>query len=351
MGKLGKGKGRSCAIDLVKAWAIFGVLVIHTTSSWGYQGAVGSFSWGCSLFWGSLCRASVPLFFMCSGALMLDPARELTGKRLFARYLPRLAAAMAVWAMVYKLVYLAEGGGLSLGGVVRAAKETALFQQEYHFYYLHIILLFYLCLPVVRVFTAHAGRRQLEYALGVWFLLGIVYPTVIGQWPFTLMGGIARQWKMNMTYAAMGYGLLGHYLQSSRPKPWLCGVLAAAGFGVVFGGTWLKSAGQGSLSDQYLQGMSWGVCLLAAGVFGLFQAAGRKAPGWLRAGAAWLSNASFCIYLCHVLFIHWFIQRGVDLSFCGTWASVPLLALLVGAASCGVYLVLSRIPLVKEWLL
>ncbi len=348
---MGKREGRSCAIDLVKAWAIFGVLVIHTTSSWGYQGEVGSFSWGCSLFWGSLCRASVPLFFMCSGALMLPPERELPLQKLFARYLPRLAAAMAVWAMGYKVVYLAEEGGLSAGGVIQAAKEVALFRQEYHFYYLHIILLFYLCLPVMRVFTAHAGKRQFEYALAVWFLLGILYPTVIDQWPFARMGGIARQWRMNMTYAAMGYGLLGHYLQKYRLKPWLCGALAAAGLGVVFGGTWVRSAQQGSLSDQYLQGMSWGVCLLGAGIFGLSHALQGRAPGWLRGGAAWLSKASFCIYLSHVLFIHWFIRWGLDLAFCGTWASVPLTALLVGAASCGVYLVLARIPVVNRWLL
>lgn len=57
--------GRDCGIDLVKAFAIFGVLLIHASPSALNRCELASFSWFSALFWGSVSRASVPLFFMC----------------------------------------------------------------------------------------------------------------------------------------------------------------------------------------------------------------------------------------------------------------------------------------------
>ena len=67
---------RDRSIDLLKTLAIFGVLTIHTCTL-GYQHPVGSFSWLSTVFWGSVVRASVPIFLMCSGALLLHPDHAL----------------------------------------------------------------------------------------------------------------------------------------------------------------------------------------------------------------------------------------------------------------------------------
>ena len=66
-----ENSNRVLAIDLVKCIAIFGVAVIHVVSP-GYTNPAGSFNWWASLFWGSVTRASVPLFLMCTGVLFLD---------------------------------------------------------------------------------------------------------------------------------------------------------------------------------------------------------------------------------------------------------------------------------------
>ena len=76
---------RDGSIDFLKALAIFGVLTIHTCTL-GYQTPVGSSSWGAAVFWGAVTRASVPIFLMCSGALLLDPARALPLKKPLRRF-------------------------------------------------------------------------------------------------------------------------------------------------------------------------------------------------------------------------------------------------------------------------
>ena len=87
------GKERDRQIDLVKTLAIIGVIFIHTCSP-GFQRPVGSVGFLTTLFYGSIVRASVPLFFMCSGALLLDPGRELTMKKLWLRNILRIVIAM-----------------------------------------------------------------------------------------------------------------------------------------------------------------------------------------------------------------------------------------------------------------
>ena len=68
---------RSLALDAMKLLACVGVVVIHL-SGYGLElFPIGSFSWLSSAFWDSLARFAVPVFFMCTGALMLPPARRL----------------------------------------------------------------------------------------------------------------------------------------------------------------------------------------------------------------------------------------------------------------------------------
>ena len=241
-------------------------------------------------------------------------------------------------------------GGITASGLVSALKETLLLRQEFHFYYLQIILIVYLLLPVTELLVQNASRRRLEYALCFWFVFAIVYPSLLPLWPFKLLGGIPLQYKVNMTYAAVGYGVLGAYMKKYPPGRALSAVLAAAGFVLIFCGTAIVSALRGTLYAGFFEGMAPGACLLAAGIFGL--CLGMKPPCTaLRRIAELGSRASFCIYLVHVFFIYIFSRLGVSSGLLPPLIGVPLLALAYLACSMAVYLLLSRIPLVNRWLI
>ena len=64
---------RSVPVDAAKTAAIFGTLLIHASAAGGFAGAPGSFGWTSALFWNCLLRSAVPVFFLCSGALLLPP--------------------------------------------------------------------------------------------------------------------------------------------------------------------------------------------------------------------------------------------------------------------------------------
>ena len=341
---------RNRRIDLLKTIAIFGVVVIHMCGG-GYNNPILSFDWISSVFWGSIARASVPIFFMCSGALLLSPQREFSLKKLYTKNLLRILVAMFVWALAYKGYHLLVAGTLTVSACYHAVKEVLLFKHEFHLYYLHILILVYVFLPVTRIFVKHASQKELKYALMVWFVLGIVFPTVMPFWPFRLLSGIPIQWPMNMTYAAIGYGVLGYYLSCYPPKfPKRAIALSAAGFAVVFGLTVFMSVKSGSLYQNFLEGMSVGVAMLATGLFGLCQKISLRSDGKVLKGASKVSKAGFCIYLAHVFVMHFFDFLHISVSLLPTLISIPLLSVANLLISLGCYWIASKIPVANRWL-
>ena len=63
-----------------------------------------------------------------------------------------------------------------------------------------------------------------------------------------------------------------------------------------------------------------------------------------------LSGGSFCIYLVHIALLRGLLSLGLGTGrFPGV--TIPVLALLCGALSWAVYLLLSHLPWVRRWLI
>ena len=332
-------------IDLIKTIAIFCIVCIHSCGN-GYYYPLGSFNWVSTVFWGSVTRAGVPLFLMCSGALMMDPEKALPCKKLYGKNLLRLLLALFFWAAVYGIFRLAVENNLNYAALRQLGKDLLLFRHEQHLYFIHIMLLVYVMLPVTRILTSHATRRQLVYCLIVWFALGIVFPTVYPYWPFRLYSGIPAQWGLNMTWASVGYCVLGWYLRRyvGQHRPVFL-LLFIVGFSTTFGGTWLLSIKSGDFFQNLLSGMSVTVCLMAIGIYGL--CLGSQPGKWTE----FFSRASFCIYLSHMLFLLLFQKIPFTSQSAICIVSIPVLALSVTACGTLLYLILRKIPFVNHWLI
>jgi surface polysaccharide O-acyltransferase-like enzyme len=342
---------RDTSIDLIKVIAIIGVVTIHTCIG-GYAYPIGSWNWGASLFWGCITRASVPLFFMCSGALLLDPHHALSLKKLYSKNILRVLTALLFWAMAYKIFNLLIAGTFSVSTVFQAVKEVILFKHEDHLYYIHIILLVYAFLPITRVFVQNANKKLMEYALALWFILGILFPTVKVFWPFSLLIGIPLQWMLNMTYASIGYGILGYYMKRYRNSEFLSYlVIGFLGFFLSFGATWYGSVQKGVLYQHFLEGMTCGVAFLAVGIFGacITWAEKRELSSKIGRVLTYGSKASFCIFLVHVFFLKIFPCMGLSVNVFPCLISIPLLVILNLVCSIWVYWILSHVVILKKW--
>lgn len=347
---------RSLAPDVLKLLACAGVVVIHL-SGYGLElFPILSFDWLCSAFWDSLARFAVPVFFMCTGALMLPPERRLTPGAVWKKYFLRILIILLFWSWAYYMM-IVVGQYLLIwwteeNFLLNSITHTLRFDHFFHLYYLQILLLLYALLPVLRAFVRSATEGELRYALGVWAVLGIAFPLLRLYPPLSWLGGLTGQYAINMTWSALGYALLGHYLNSRGPAALSlrgCVLLILCGFAVTFGGTALASALRGENVLDFMEGMSPGPALMAAGLFGLVLrlSAGRSSSTRL----ARLVKASFCVYLIHMAFVMVFRQFGLDLGIMPALIAVPLESAAVLALSLAGWWILSKIPIVKDRLI
>ena len=338
---------RDPALDVVRAVAILMVVTIHTASSALY-GAVGTARWWTALFWGSLVRPAVPLFFMCTGALFLP--REISLKKLYGKNFLRIVLVMLFWATVAKL-YRLWAAGFSAAGLWQAVQDVLLFRHESHFYYLHLLLLVYAFLPLLQSFVRGANRRSMIYALSFWGVTGILLPLLRYVPPFSLMYPLEGWYMLNMAYSSIGYVLLGHCMRqyAHRLPRWVWTLCLTVGAVCIFAGTGLLSLRAGTLVEILLEG--WSVCamLIAVGVFGLAVTAKGFRPLTVRLGES-LSRASLCIYLIHGLFLEVLERVGLTANTFLPLISVPVIVLVTVALNRLVYEVLRRIPVVRTWL-
>lgn len=89
---------RSVPVDAAKTAAIFGTLLIHASAAGGFAGAPGSFGWTSRPVLELPAAQRGAVFFLCSGALLLPPEKEVTVRRVWTKYIPRILAALLFWA-------------------------------------------------------------------------------------------------------------------------------------------------------------------------------------------------------------------------------------------------------------
>lgn len=340
---------RDAGLDVVRSFAICMVVLIHASGPALSALAPGGGDWWAALLWSGPARMAVPLFFMCSGALML--CREVSPGRLLKHNLPRILSAMFFWAFVHHLASLFATDSLAPAEIWAAVKQTLLFQHEFHFYYLHILLVVYAFLPALRVFVRSASRREMEYLLGVWFVVGILCPILPIFWPFSLVPPIQSWWTLGLCFTCVGYALLGHYLRKFGPSVAPRYYVAALALGAVItvGGTAWFSLKNGALHEAFLGGNTPGAFLMACGLFGLATAK-KEYPPMAAKAAGRLAKASFCIYLTHYLFQRVFARLGLGGVMSPCALSIPGMALLILGCSYLLWEVLHRVPLCKDYL-
>ena len=82
---------RVCCFDLLRVISIFFVIVIHVTSVAPRACDTMTGAWMANALINSISRWSVPVFFMVSGALFLDPNKQLSIKKLYTKNILRIA--------------------------------------------------------------------------------------------------------------------------------------------------------------------------------------------------------------------------------------------------------------------
>lgn len=342
---------REVWLDFLRVTACFMVMVVHSTEPF-YLGGEGALiltptdGYWVAVF-EALCRCCVPLFLIASSYLQF-PLHYTTGE-FFKRRAVRVLVPMALWTLVYALVWgqpVANLKGLLLNFNYAAG----------HLWFVYMLVGVYLIMPLLSPWAEKVSRRELEVYLGIWLLTTLI--------PFVreAAGGVApliqaadglpapalfplwgeASWNPFGTFyyvsGFIGFLLVGLYLRrflvSSRWTRLLGWTLFLLGFLAMVSGLLSRFSatspdGSFPLSGDLAVAVAWEtpitfcglpVVLSAVGLMLVFCEARFREESWLyRYLVLPLSKAGYGMYLMHMLVLAQF--SGLFRSWLGVGAA------------------------------
>lgn len=335
-------------LDCLRLIATVGVIALHATSKQWYRSPIDSIQWDILNLYDTLVRCCVPLFFMISGTLFLNPRRTITVCSLFQKNIRRLVTAFFFWSSFYAII-LAHRGVIS--------SEWVYFHRQvivghYHLWFLYTLCGIYLMVPLLRKIAS--DRESLEYFLLLSFLFvpvcrGFSLFPFWAEWITTLQARTNLYLVLGYTgYFALGYYLYGYPL--SRPIQFLVHGLAMLSLGFTYIGTHHLSTQMGEAVGILYDYQLPTTYIVAVSVYVFIQ--NGQIPPLVQRVARFLTPYTFGIYLIHDYFLVLFLEEW-DWISCGISPlfTVPLFTTMVFIASFLAIWLLSQIPLLKKWIL
>ena len=193
-------KERIFYFDEIRALAILFVILCHTTTLYKpyfYSLSVKAIpSYLNILGW-----VGVPLFFMISGALLLN--RDYDLKEFLKRRFVRIFIPFIFWMIITLVI------GYFVLGFSNNNLISIFFGKNKYTWFVWTMLGIYLAMPVINSFIKRYGSKGIRYFLGIWFI--VILLEAFGHYPFH---------NLDLTYFSgyLGFVILGYYLANKEFK-------------------------------------------------------------------------------------------------------------------------------------
>ena len=344
--------------DVLRVLAALAVVFIHVSCKGWVREKVGSSEWWASNFWDGVMRWAVPIFVMISGALMLNPEKKFSIKKLYSKNILRIVIAFSIWSIIYILfdMFVMKKGFIGFVDVVKK-----FFAGAYHMWFLYMLIGLYVVTPILRIIVKH--RTAMEYLLIIGIFLSVILPGIK-----TLCGGyliVGDNKYVEMIFKSLEsvldlmsfkfvagyvlYYILGYYLFSeeiSKRMRMVFYALGICGLAVMVLYSGKVSALSGTAWDAFGAYMPW-VLMPAMALFVFVKYHGEKLGQ--NKIVRTIAATSFGIYLVHALIIEYLlVYVWPDMHF-GFWPIVGM-TVLVFAVSFVITWVLKKIPFVRNYI-
>lgn len=196
---------RDLNLDILRTFSIFAVILIHVTASYTASDFISTniSSWlvefiNQSLFW------CVPVFFMLSGALLLNQ-HNFSIRQFYQKRMAKVLIPTLFWSGFF-LAYLYIFKDFSLFNIVGALFKGKPF---YHLWFMYAIIALYLFAPYIKILLSQLTSAQTRGLILLLFVFTIG-GNYIGHY-FDNQGSLFTSF---LTY--IGYFILGHELYKHR---------------------------------------------------------------------------------------------------------------------------------------
>jgi len=349
-------KGRILYADILRTLTIIAVLIIHVAGVRWYS-HFGTSEWYIINGYMAALRWCIPVFFMLSGIIILDPNYNLTIKKLYTKSLPRLICALLFWAVLYRVLspvtcILLDIREVTMGDWERIYTEILYGTPWHHLWFMYAIISIYILAPILRIFTANAEKKHFVYFLVIYFIFGSVVPQI------NQLNGIRINFGVYDLYYYTGYFIAGYFFAKYDLSKIQKTILYIVGglcllWNVV--GSTLFAINTGGPGTQYFENISPTTMIIAYFIFVLAKdvISNNKQIRKLQDNK-WITLMASCslgIYLVHDFFNIILNLLNINTGTFPAIISVPLLALFVYFASLGLVLIIRKIPVLNKWII
>ena len=295
-----RGRPRRRDYDLLRVASMVGVVYLHTAAD-ALRQTGNPALWHFSNLLASLFTAAVPLFFMLSGALVLESKKTADPLFVLRRRLPRVAVPGIAWSLlVIAGIWAAEGGEAAFPKLLALPHTTVITP----YWFLYALIPLYLLSPFLKVLTDRMDERHWAYFLLLWVLVTLGFHTLRYFVPAPWYSLITENLTLTVSLLEgyLGYFLLGAFLERYRRSPsrrvlWIVGL---ADWAVIALGTWRFTASRGFYGEWFSSYKGVFAMVLAACAFLLAKSYWGEGKGSGRV-LTMLSACSFGVYLSHPL--------------------------------------------------
>lgn len=124
----------------------------------------------------ALTTTGVPVFLMISGALLLNPGKEISVRKMLTHYLRRILLALLLFGTVFAIMELTVTEGRFYPALLWKGFLNTLSGKSWaHMWYLYELAGLYLATPFLRIIILWGGQKLLEYGL----ILGVLFGSLI----------------------------------------------------------------------------------------------------------------------------------------------------------------------------
>jgi surface polysaccharide O-acyltransferase-like enzyme len=157
---------------------------------------------------------AVPVFFMITGALMLNKSKEYTVEKLLKKYALRIILALLLFGFPYAIIKNI-GLGLTMNCELLwiSFLDVLTGNSFRHLWYLYALLGVYFIMPVLFLFIKSAERVWVKYLLFVLFVLEFFVPMLNNFFSLHIA------FRTPLTYPIF-YVLFGFYIFHYKPIFW-----------------------------------------------------------------------------------------------------------------------------------
>lgn len=199
-------------IDVIRVVAMILVVLAHSCS-FRIGNPDGSLSWGGSNVIVGITEVAVPMFFMISGATILNSKKTYSVSYLFKHRLVRVVVPFVLWSIISAYPGSKVDGVFNLHQFM--VTVALIFHQPVLISYWFIYSLFglYLISPFLKLLVDKMDKSLLNYLLWLWMVMNVFLPAVV-QFTPERIGNIFNLYSMAQIILSsyLGYFILGYLM-------------------------------------------------------------------------------------------------------------------------------------------